>query len=324
MSTSSSQAAPTALASELEQYARATLNILEDSASEKAHLEDTQRAVLNVLEDFAGDRVWFQEVQRAVLNILEDFDRERARAEAANQELRVAFESLRRAKEAADAANRELEAFSYSVSHDLRAPLRAMDGFSLSLLDDYGDKLDDQAQDFLHRIRRASQGMAGLIDDLLNLSRISRAELNREQVNLSEIARAVAAGLKEAQPERPVSFIIAERAIAEGDPQLLRQVLHNLLENAWKFTSKHEHATIEFGLTRQRGEVVYFVRDDGAGFDMTYADKLFGVFQRLHSTIEFEGTGVGLALVHRIVRRHGGRVWAEGELEKGATFYFTL
>jgi len=223
-----------------------------------------------------------------------------------------------------EALNRELEAFSYSVSHDLRAPLRSIDGFSQSLLEDYAGRLDDTGRDYLCRVRAASQRMAQLIDDLLNLSRITRAEIYREEVDLSALARSIVAELQKSQPERPVEFTIAPGLAAEGDARLLRIALENLLNNAWKFTSKHPAARIEFGAMEQEGQTVYFIRDDGAGFDMAYADKLFGAFQRLHTASEFPGTGIGLATVQRIIHRHGGCVWARGEVERGATFYFTL
>jgi light-regulated signal transduction histidine kinase (bacteriophytochrome) len=221
-------------------------------------------------------------------------------------------------------ANKELEAFSYSVSHDLRAPLRSIDGFSQALLEDYTDKLDETGKDYLHRVRTASQHMAQLIDDLLKLSRLTRAEMRYERVDLSALAQMVAAELKKMTPERAVNFIIAEGVAVNGDASLLRVALENLLNNAWKFTRKHPHATIEFGVSQQAGQPVYFVRDDGAGFDMAYVDKLFVPFQRLHESTEFEGTGIGLATVQRIIHRHGGSVWVEGEVGKGATFYFTL
>jgi signal transduction histidine kinase/ligand-binding sensor domain-containing protein len=221
-------------------------------------------------------------------------------------------------------ANRELEAFSYSVSHDLRSPLRGIDGFSQVLLEEYQDKVDEQGKNYLQRIRLASQRMAQLIDDMLNLSRVSRSEINIQQVNLSEIAKEIADNLSVTQPERKVEFILQEGIIAKGDSRLLRNVLENLLGNAWKFTSNHSTALIEFGMQKKDDKEVYFVRDDGAGFDINYAQKLFGAFQRLHTTNEFPGTGVGLATVQRIILRHDGKVWAEGEVEKGATFYFTL
>ena len=223
-----------------------------------------------------------------------------------------------------EAANKELEAFSYSVSHDLRAPLRGIDGFSKALLEDYGDKLDETGKQFLHRVRTAAQRMAELIDNLLALSQVTRGDLIREQVNLSLLAQSVAAELKQSDPGREVEFQVTNDVLVEGDPRLLLIVIENLLGNAWKFTSKHSHARVQFGVSNENGEAVYYVRDDGAGFDMAYGSKLFGAFQRLHQANEFQGTGIGLATVGRIVRRHGGRVWAKGEVEKGATFSFTL
>lgn len=229
-----------------------------------------------------------------------------------------------KARKELEEANRELEAFSYSVSHDLRAPLRSIDGFSQMLLEDYADKLDDKGKDYLRRIRAASQRMSQLINDLLTLSRISRADMHFEELNLTAMVEEITAELRQSQPERDVEFIIEPNVKAYGDSHLLRIVLENLLSNAWKFTSKHKSAIIEFGVKEHDGKTVYFVRDDGAGFDMAYVDKLFVPFQRLHEQDEFEGTGIGLATVQRIVHRHGGTVWAEGEVEKGATFYFTL
>jgi signal transduction histidine kinase len=223
-----------------------------------------------------------------------------------------------------EAVNNELEAFSYSVSHDLRAPLRSINGFSQALLEDYGDKLDADGQGYLARIRAASQRMGTLIDNLLDLSRLSRSPLRWEQVNLSDLVRTIAEELQSAEPGRQVEFSIAEGVLAHGDASLLCVVLENLLGNAWKFTAKQPRAHIEFGAREEQGQAVYFVRDDGAGFDMAYADKLFGAFQRLHRADQFAGTGIGLATVQRIVHRHGGRVWAEGAVDHGATFFFTL
>jgi light-regulated signal transduction histidine kinase (bacteriophytochrome) len=308
----------------VEQYTRAMLNILEDFSEEKGRLEETQRAVLNILEDFGAEKGRFEETQRAVLNILEDFDAERAKAEAANRDLREAFESLRRAKDAADAANRELEAFSYSVSHDLRAPLRAIDGFSLALVEDYRNLLDDRGCDYLQRVRSATQRMAQLIDDLLKLSRLTRGEVEFEVVDLSRVAGGIAAELQNSQPGRRVTFRIEDGLTARCDARLIKVVLENLLGNAWKFTGKKESATIEFGAMQTGGTSAYFVRDDGAGFDMAFSDKLFATFHRLHLEKEFPGTGIGLSIVQRIIRRHGGSVWAEGAVERGATIHFTL
>jgi PAS domain S-box-containing protein len=222
------------------------------------------------------------------------------------------------------ATNRELEAFCYSVSHDLRAPLRAIDGFSQALLEDYGEQLDDEAQRYLMRVRAGSQRMGLLIDDLLNLAHLTRHEMHRTRVHLSRLATSIAAEWRATQPQRQVIWDIMPDMYAEADANLLRVVLENLLGNAWKYTSKHTQAHISFGMTVHRDQPAYFVRDDGAGFNMAYADKLFGAFQRLHRPDEFAGTGIGLAIVERIIHRHGGQVWAEGAVEQGATFYFTL
>lgn len=222
------------------------------------------------------------------------------------------------------AANKELEAFSYSVSHDLRAPLRHINGFSQALLEDYADQLDDVGKGYLREVRGASQEMAQLIDDLLQLARVTRSDLRREPVNLSHIAEEVIAELQKSTVERAVTVKIEAGLMAQGDTHLLRVVLSNLLGNAWKFTSKREQAEIIFGREGEAGEPTYFVRDNGAGFEMAYVNKLFGAFQRLHSAGDFEGTGIGLATVQRVIHRHGGRVWAEGRVNHGATFYFTL
>ncbi|MBI3831762.1 MAG: HAMP domain-containing protein [Planctomycetes bacterium] len=220
--------------------------------------------------------------------------------------------------------NKELEAFSYSVAHDLRAPLRGIDGFSQVLLEDYGPRLDETGQEHLQRVRSATQRMAQLLDDLLSRSKVTRSTLRPSQVDLHELANAVLADLRRQNPERQVEVTVDAPLIAKGDPGLLRIVLDNLLGNAWKFTSKKERARIEFGKTQADGASVFFLRDNGAGFDMAYAAKLFTVFHRLHKASDFPGTGVGLATVQRIVQRHGGRIWAESALEQGTTFYFTL
>jgi PAS domain S-box-containing protein len=220
--------------------------------------------------------------------------------------------------------NKELEAFSYSVSHDLRAPLRALDGFSQALMEDYAEQLEGSALNYLERIRAASQRMGLLIDDLLQLSRLSRASMHRTQVDLSKMAREIIAELAEQEPERKVDIRLEDGLVANGDERLLRVALANLISNAWKYTRKQPQPCIEFGVTEHNGRRAYYVRDNGAGFDMAYAGKLFGAFQRLHSSSEFEGTGVGLATVQRILHRHGGEIWAEAAVDKGATFYFTL
>jgi PAS domain S-box-containing protein len=233
-------------------------------------------------------------------------------------------EALACAKDAAEAANSELESFSHSVAHDLRAPLRSIDGFSQALLEDYAEKLDGDGRKYLSFVRESAQHMAQLIDDLLALSQVTRSELHREGVDVSALARAAITRLQRSQPDRRVDVVIQEGLGGEGDPRLLTVVLDNLFGNAWKFTGRRDEARIEFGATSNDGHRVYFVRDNGAGFDMAFVNKLFGVFQRLHAATEFEGTGVGLATVQRVVSRHGGRVWAEGEVNRGATFFFTL
>jgi PAS domain S-box-containing protein len=251
---------------------------------------------------------------------------QRKRAETELYQLNEELEErVRRRTRELESANRELESFSYSVSHDLRAPLRAINGFSQALMEDYGHRLDEEGLNYLNRVRAASQRMAVLIDDLLTLSRVARQEIRRAPINLSSLAESILEELRHAQPHRQVEFFITPNLWAVADPNLVQIVLDNLLRNAWKYTSKHDKARIEFGqLTSNDAGTVYFVRDDGAGFDMAYVDKLFGAFQRLHRDSEFEGNGVGLATVQRIIHRHGGRTWAEGAPEQGATFYFTL
>ncbi len=222
------------------------------------------------------------------------------------------------------AAVKELESFSYSISHDLRAPLRGIDGFSQALLEDYSGKLDAKGQEYLQRVRAASQRMGRLIDDVLNLSRLARAPIRRETVDLSAIAESTAKELEEREPKRRVAWEITPGMTAEGDLSLLRTLFENLIGNAWKFSRHSSPAKIACGMVLQEGEKIFFVRDNGVGFDMAYADKLFGVFQRLHNPAEFEGNGIGLASVQRVIHRHGGRVWAESQTGSGTTFYFTL
>ena len=227
-----------------------------------------------------------------------------------------------------EAANKEMESFSYSVSHDLRAPLRSIDGFSQLVLEEYKDKLNQKGSDYLRRVRNASQRMGKLIDELLALSRINRSVIDRQLVRVDKLAESVVNSLRELDPNRKVDFIVHDSINANGDPQLLRVVLENLLGNAWKFTNRTSHAVIEIGedntQSKHNGKTAIYVKDNGAGFDMNYAGKLFGAFQRLHSEEEFTGTGIGLASVQRIIHRHGGEIWAEGEVGRGAVFYFTL
>ena len=235
--------------------------------------------------------------------------------------------------------NQEQESFCYSVSHDLRAPLRSIDGFSRILLEDYQDKLDDAGKDSLGRVRAATQRMGILIEDLLTLSRLTRAEMHVVPVDLSALAILVANELERAEPERRVKFVIEPGLVAQADAGLIRSVLENLMGNAWKYSSKKADAQIEFGALSPIDlefppktdsglgsvtEKTFFVSDNGAGFDMAYVDRLFGAFQRLHTVAEFPGSGIGLATVQRILHRHNGRIWAEGRVDQGATFYFTL
>jgi len=275
-----------------------------------------------------GPRAYESRIVRSgpneVVAVIRDISERRqveARIRQLNEELE---ERVRRRTYELEAANRELESFSYSVSHDLRAPLRAISGFSQVLLDEYSQQLDAEGRHYLQRVCAASQRMAQLIDDLLDLARVTRHVMQRTPINLSTIAHTLADELRHAQPERCVEFVIMPELWVEADADLMRVALGNLLNNAWKYTSNHPHARIEFGSHRAPKEVVYFVRDDGAGFDMAHADKLFGAFQRLHRREEFEGNGVGLATVQRIIHRHGGRVWATAAVEQGASFYFTF
>jgi signal transduction histidine kinase len=271
-----------------------------------------------------GSRDEIGRLSRAFDSMSEALARDRAGREKAEAEVRKLNEDLLHHVHQLEESNRELDAFSYSVSHDLRSPLRGIEGFSLALLEDYSGHLDDRGKDYLNRVRNATVRMGQLIDDLLKLSRVTRSEMNREDVDLSAIARTIADDLKSRHPERPARFIIAEGLIAYCDERLLTVAMENMFLNAWKFSAKTPHAVIEFGIAEKNGTRAFFVKDNGVGFDMTYAGKLFNPFQRLHRTEEFPGTGIGLATVKRIVSRHGGQVWIESEEGKGAAVYFTL
>ena len=284
--------------------------------------------VIVISQDLSG-RARAEQALRTAQHELENRVEERtAELVAANGEIRTLNtdleERVRQRTAELEVSNRELEAFSYSVSHDLRAPLRAIEGFSQALEDDCADRLDERGHDYLGRVRKATMRMAELIDALLTLARVTRAQVNHERIDLADMARAIADDLAEREPQRHVEFAIVEKAEIDGDGNLLRVALDNLLANAWKFTGKQELGHIEFGAIASGPRPTFYVRDDGAGFDMTYVDRLFGAFQRLHGNDDFAGTGIGLATVQRIVHRHGGRVWAEGKLGEGATFYFSI
>ncbi|MBW8848402.1 MAG: HAMP domain-containing protein [Burkholderiales bacterium] len=244
--------------------------------------------------------------------------------DAMTRALRDSFGQLELSNRELVSLNHELESFSYSVSHDLRSPLRSMDGFSLALLEDYGDRLDEEARDSLQRIRAASQRMGRLIDELLGLARVTRAELRIQKVDLSAMAREMAAALARGQPERRVRWEIDDGITVQADRELIQIALQNLLDNAWKFTGKTADAVIRVGMRLDGADRICFVADNGAGFDMAYADRLFGAFQRLHHESDFPGTGVGLAIVQRVLRRHGWPLWAQASLGSGATFFFRI
>jgi len=301
----------------IEDYTKAMLNILEDFAQEKTRLEETQRAAVNIMEDFAGEKTRFEETQRAMLNLLEDFDVERSRTEAANRELLERTVQL-------EAANKELESFSYSVSHDLRAPLRHVTGFAILLQKQGSAILDEKNLHYLNTISESAKQMGILIDDLLAFSRMGRSEVKRSRVRLGQLVEGILKELQEETKHRDIAWKVGELPEVYCDGSMLRLVFVNLISNAVKFTRPRSKADIEIGCIPEKDEFVFFVRDNGVGFDPKYQDKLFGVFQRLHHQDEFEGTGIGLANVRRLIHRHGGRTWADGEVEKGAAFYFSL
>lgn len=318
---------------EASDFSKAMLNILEDVEDEKNDLANTQRAILNILDDVEAEKLAGDNAQRAILNILEDVESERRSVAQANRELQdeirerlQAEHSLRLSKAQLEAANQELEVFSYSVAHDLRTPLRSIDGFSEVLLEDFGEVLGEEGQGFLAIMRKSAQRMARLIDGLLSLTKLNRLVLSRSQVNFVAVAENIVERLRAQDSDRELSFIAPGELPCLADPNLLEITLENLIGNAWKFTAGRKKTVIEIGSFKSAdsGETIYFVRDNGAGFNMEYAEKLFQVFQRLHRTDEFEGTGIGLATVMRIINRHGGRIWGESVPNEGAVFYFTL
>lgn len=324
--------------------------VAEDRGLFMAHLKEAFESIerktceLKLLRKYGP--VFFARIESIVLEeglegrstclmaVMDITDRKRA-----EEELRKARDELEDRTAEIEAVNKELEAFSYVVANDLKTPLRSVEGFTKALMEDYKERLDDMGWDYLHRANAASRRMSQLIDAMLTMARLTRSELLEKKVNLSNYAEIIAFELRNKEPERKVNFSIADGLTARGDADLLRIVIENLLSNAWKFTSKHTSAKIEFGVMSEgisrigligpisplaESKRVFFVRDDGAGFDMEYADKLFLPFRRLHTESEFPGIGIGLATVHMIIRRHGGRIWAESAPEKGATFYFTL
>jgi light-regulated signal transduction histidine kinase (bacteriophytochrome) len=278
-------------------------------------LKDMQVAVLNLLEDSNAERLRAEAAVKASLNVLEDLSEAQAQIKTLNEQRTAELV----------VANKNLEAFTFSVAHDLRSPLRALSGYSEALIEDYGDRLDETGRWYAERILAATERMGALIDDLLNLSQVSRAELVLGPVDISAEVADIADELQAREPKRRVRFTVQDGIWANVDRILIRTVLQNLVENAWKYTAKSDGATIEFGTAAAEDAMVCcFVRDNGAGFDPAFGSKLFQPFQRLHSVTEFPGTGIGLVSVRRIVERHGGRVWAEGAVGRGATFYFTL
>jgi light-regulated signal transduction histidine kinase (bacteriophytochrome) len=286
---------------------------------ERNAFEDQDAELLSVAADRIGMALGRTNAFEAEREARRDAEQSAAEVQKLNAELEQRVQ-LRTAELAA--SNRELEAFSYSVSHDLRAPLRSVDGFSLALEEDFADAIDEEGRDYIRRIRAGVQKMGQLIDALLQLSRITRADLSREQVNISDLAADVARDLRGENPDRNLVFRIQPGLETDADPRLLRVALENLLGNAVKFTARKPEATIEFGRSPETGE--FFVRDNGAGFDMQYEDKLFHAFQRLHGDRDFKGSGIGLATVSRVIQRHHGEMRAEGAVDQGATFWFTL
>ena len=291
---------------------------LELEIYERKLAEDTIRKARDNLEKRVQERTGKLAASNA------EMIREVAERKRAEDDIRKLNAQLVQRSAQLEASNKELEAFSYSVSHDLRAPLRGIDGFSQAVLEDYDDKLDDSGRSYLHRVRAASQRMSQLIDAMLNLARLTRAEIHTKTFDMSRIVHDILEDLQKIEPEREVECVVVNNLLATADPQLIRAVLENLLGNAWKFTRQQPNPRIEFGHGQYKGQAAYFVKDNGAGFDMAYAHKLFGTFQRLHAYTEFPGVGVGLATVHRIIQRHGGQIWAEGVVDEGAIFHFTL
>jgi light-regulated signal transduction histidine kinase (bacteriophytochrome) len=284
----------------------------------------TRQGEIRWVSDAAVELTGDNGASTGFIGILQDIT-DRKRAEEEVRLLNVVLEQRVRERTAElEASNKELESFSYSVSHDLRAPLRGIDGYSKLLVDEYGSQLNDEAHSYLLNIRKAAQKMGQLIDDLLLLSRVTRAEMHREETDLSTLAREIFETLSSHEPSRRVETFIKPNMMIQADPNLIRIMLRNLIGNAWKFTSKTPQPRIEVSSFKENGETIYFIRDNGAGFDMKYANRLFTAFQRLHNPGDFDGTGIGLATVQRVINRHGGRIWAKGEVNQGATFLFVI
>jgi light-regulated signal transduction histidine kinase (bacteriophytochrome) len=295
----------------LETYQKALLNILEDNDESIKYGEQTQKSLINILEDYNVDKSVLSDSQKAVLNILDDFQIEKVKVEQTNQELIL--------------SNKELESFSYTVSHDMRAPSRAINGFARILQKKYYDQLDEEGKALLNTIISEAIRMGQLIDDLLAFSRLGRKDVQKSRCDTNALVKAVLEEiLREREDYKKATLIVNDLPPINCDKVLMRQVFTNLLSNALKFSSKTEKPVVEIGCDSKDDALIFFIKDNGAGFDMKYYNKLFGVFQRLHDNNEFPGTGIGLAIVNRIVTRHGGRVWAESKLNEGTTFYFLL
>jgi signal transduction histidine kinase len=326
-------------------------NLLEPVVSDSPNRMDTVQATIRDIEseeqrllgrriaaaNSAHRQVWFSFTLAFVLDfllliaafeLLVRTGRDREQIAGLNSRLTEINEDLERRVDQRtrelESSNKELEAFSYSVSHDLRAPLRTIDGFSLALQEDFSGSLDEQGRDYISRVRNGVQRMGTLIDALLQLSRVTRSEIQRERIDLSQLATLVFNEISTGDPERTLKWNAQPGVMADADPRLIRIALENLIGNAWKFTAKTPDAVIAFGSSLRDGQTVYFIRDNGAGFDMQYVDRLFTAFQRLHGEREFKGSGIGLATVSRVIHRHHGSIWAEGSTGQGATFYFTL
>lgn len=295
-----------------------------ESSKELEFLRDALKATYNILEDFADEKMKLEEFRKATINILEDFNEEKNTVRKYNEELKNEISERMKTEQQLKMLNRELEGFSYSISHDLRAPLRAIQGYSRIMVEQYADNLDQEGRELMKDILRNSANMGQLIDDILHFSRLSRKETNFGLIDMTDLFRRVYDDIYFKDKNPNLLCNIHQLPTAHADLVLIKQVVINLVSNAIKYSSREEKPYIEVNGEEKENESIYWVSDNGVGFDMKYKDKLFGVFQRLHRAEEFEGTGVGLAIVNRIIEKHGGRVWAESEIDKGATFFFSL